>query len=50
MKLSLVKRDKVSSKYSCLLQGLPLENEGKLPVPVFMNLLYPSLFWLWGQS
>ena len=42
MKLSLVKRDKVSSKCSCLLQGLPLENEGKLPVPcswIFFMLL-----------
>lgn len=49
-KLSLVRRDKVSSRGLLSPVGLPLENKGKVPVPVYTNFLYPLLFWLWGLS
>lgn len=49
-KLSLVRRDKFSSKGFLPPVCLPLENEGKLSKPVYVNVLCPPLFWLWGLS
>ena len=45
MNLSLIRRDKVSSKgFQSPVDFLPLGNEGKLPMPTFVNFLYSPVF------